>query len=323
MNPSPGAPSDQAATLPKPVIRNRGTRVSLIWLVPLLAIFVAVYSVHDRLLDRGVEITLRFTDATGLKAGESKVMHLGVQVGVVSGIELSPDRKQALAHIRLRRSESSFATKGAAFWIVRPEISMQEISGLGTVLSGPIIDSNPGDGELQTDFDGSEKPPTQMPEGLSIILRTPNLQRLQPDSPVFFRGIQVGLVQDIQLSSDATSAEIHALIQRRYIPLVKANSQFWTLSAIDLKGGLFSGVQMKVESLRSLMSGGVAFATPDDKIGLQAQNGDAFDLHDEAKKEWLVWSAKIAIEPNDPARGDKDLTPPKERQTTGAAVGPN
>jgi hypothetical protein len=58
-------------------------------------------------------------------------------------------------------------------------------------------------------------------------------------------------------------------------------------------------------------------------MGEQAQNGATFDLHDEAQKEWLTWMPKIAIEPNDPSLGDKDLTPPKPRQTMSSTVEPN
>jgi hypothetical protein len=59
-------------------------------------------------------------------------------------------------------------------------------------------------------------------------------------------------------------------------------------------------------------------------MGEQAQNGATFDLHDEAQKEWLTWMPKIAIVPNDPSLGDKDLTPPKApRQTMSSTVGPN
>jgi paraquat-inducible protein B len=295
----------------------------LIWLVPLLAAIMAGFYAYDRLEDRGTAITVRFTDATGLKVGETQMVHRGVPIGLVTGVELTPDQKQALVHVRLRRPQTSFARKGSLFWIVRPEISTEAISGLSTVLSGPVIDSIPGSGETQTEFTGLDKPPAPAQEGLTIVLKTPHLEHLQPDSPIYYRGIQVGHVQDVQLGIDATSADIHAIILRRFIPLVRANSQFWALSAVDLKGGLFTGVQMKVESLRSLLSGGITFATPDKKMGDQAQNGATFVLHDDPEKEWLTWSPKISIEPDNPGHEEQNPKLPTPPQAIRAAGGSN
>jgi paraquat-inducible protein B len=307
---------DHSNSLPKPMVKAMRWPFPVIWLVPVLAAIIAAYYVYDHRQDRGPRITIRFSDATGLKAGESQIVHRGVQIGQVSGVELSGDRKQVLVRVQLRRSESAFARKGSIFWMVRPEISTQEISGLGTVLSGPLIDSAPGDGPAQTEFTGLDKPPPPMVDGVTIVLKTPHSQRLQPQSPLYFRGIQVGFVQDVQLSADATTADIHALIQRRYVPLIKTNSQFWVVSGVDLKGGIFTGIDLKVESLRALLSGGITFATPQEKAGEPIQNGAAFALYDEPQKDWLTWAPKIAIPPGDQVPGESQLPPPPQSAHT-------
>ena len=278
--------------------KKYGGRWLWIWAAPILAAVITGYYFYERAQDRGPKVTLRFSDATGLKAGQSQVVHLGVQIGQVTAIQLSPDKKQALVQIQLHRSQSAFAQKGSLFWIVRPEISVQEISGLGTVLSGPVIDALPGNGEMQTEFTGLDKPPTLPRAGLHIVLKTPHSERLQKDSPIYYRDIQVGFVEEVHLGTDATTVDIHALIQPRYTPLVKENSEFWAVPAVDLKGSIFTGIQMKVESLRSLLSGGIAFATPEDNMGEEAHDGVTFAIHDEAKKDWQAWSTRISIEPD-------------------------
>lgn len=51
---------------------------------------------------------------------------------------------------------------------------------------------------------------------------------------------------------------------------------------------------MTTESLRSILAGGVALATPDnDAMGAAVKNGHHFVLHREAEDEWLTWRPEI------------------------------
>ena len=159
---------------------------------------MAGYYIYDLIQDRGLQITVTFDDGSGLKAGQSKVMHLGVEIGHVADIQLSPDQKHVLVRIHLQRSAVAFTKKGTSFWVVRPEISTESISGLGTVLSGPFIDSTAGSGESQTEFTGLEKAPATLEEGLRIVLKAPGLEHLQSGSPVYYRDVQVGVIEDPQ-----------------------------------------------------------------------------------------------------------------------------
>jgi len=313
--------SNHSSSLPKPVIKKMRWPVILVWFVPVVAFLMAGYYVYSLLEDRGLRITLTLNDASGLKSGQSQVMHLGVEIGKVADIQLSPDQKHAVVEIHLQRSAAAFAKQGASFWIVRPEISTESISGLDTVLSGPFIDSSPGNGEPQSEFTALDKAPPTLEEGLRIVLKSPQVQRLQSGAPVYFRGVQVGVIEDVMLGNDAASVDVRTFIHQRYAPLVKSNSEFWVVSAVDLKGGLFTGVQMKVDSLRSLLSGGVAFATPEKNMGDQAQNGSEFVLNEDSKKEWLDWAPKIPIAPDSSDHGKTDTTPPQASETVRSAVG--
>jgi len=60
---------------------------------------------------------------------------------------------------------------------------------------------------------------------------------------------------------------------------------------------LIRGVEINIESLRSLVTGGIAFATPDDPKSLPAKDGTIFLLHTKPQKEWLEWMPKIPIPP--------------------------
>jgi paraquat-inducible protein B len=111
-------------------------------------------------------------------------------------------------------------------------------------------------------------------------------------------------VEKVQLSPDATDVLVHAFIRRRYNVLVRTTSEFWIVSGADVRGGLFSGVRVKLESLRSLITGGITFATPPKQIGDPAAPGDHFPLYDEPKKDWLKWSPKIPLEMGDAEESD-------------------
>jgi paraquat-inducible protein B len=298
--------SEPIKDLPKPIKKKMHWPAALVWIVPILAAIAGAYYVHLYLADHGTEITIRFNDVDGLKPDETAVNHLGVLVGKVSTIELSEDKQQAIVKVRLNRSQEAFAQGGAQFWIVRPEIAVENVTGLDTVFSGPYIEATPGDGESQTDFTGLVKGPISFADGLKVMLRADHLEHLQSNSPVYYRGIQVGVIQNVGLAPDATHVDVHVLIWQRYSPLVRTNSQFWSVSGADVQGGVFTGVKVRVDSLRSFISGGIAFASPD-RLGDAAKDGTEFALYDEAKKDWLSWAPKIAVN-LDATADDRDQT---------------
>jgi paraquat-inducible protein B len=310
--------------LPKPILKKIHWPYPLIWLIPIAAAVVAILYYVEEAKTRGPEITIRFNDASGLKPDNTTIAHLGVTIGKVTSMELTQDQGKVLVHVQLHRSADAFAKKGALFWIVRPEISTESISGLSTITSGPYIEAEPGSGDSNSDFIGVETPPNSLGEGLRIVLHAPRLEHVQPDSAVYFRGIQVGVIEKVQLSSDANGIDVFAFIWQRYSRLVRMNSQFWIVSGADVKGGLFTGVHMKLDSLRVLISGGIAFATPDgepdDKNGEPAKVGSEFPLYDEPRKEWLNWSPRIPLPADDSTADHKDMTLPTAGETMRSAV---
>jgi len=100
---------------------------------------------------------------------------------------------------------------------VRPEVGIGNVTGLQTVLSGPEIRLVPGNGEPRSDFAGLEDaPPGLERKGLSIKLQAGRPGFLRPNSPIYYRGVEVGVVRDIQLNANATAVDIQVFIERRY-----------------------------------------------------------------------------------------------------------
>ena len=286
---------DPVEDLPRAQVIRRRWAAATVWAIPLVAVLVAGFLIYDRISDYGPEITIRFRDGSGIKVAQTPIRYRGVQVGEVTGIALSEDQRHVEVKVRLQRSATSIAREGSVFWIVRPEVGMGNITGLATVLSGPEIQALPGTGEERLEFTGLESAPAGIElRGLKILVRTNYLGSLQRHSPVYYRGVEVGVVQDASLAPDATAVHVHVLIRQPYAPLVRANSVFWNVSGVSVSGGLVRGVEVKLESLRSLAAGGINFATPN-ADARPAREGQVFPLHATGRKEWLTWAPKIEL----------------------------
>ncbi|HET7596079.1 MAG TPA: MlaD family protein [Burkholderiales bacterium] len=284
-----------AEPLPEARLTKKRWRFSFVWVVPLIALVTAAILVYDHVREWGPQITIRFSDASGVRTGQTQLKYRGIPIGDVSAVELSSDRQYATVAVRLRRSAKSVAREGSMFWIVRPQVGLENITGLGTVLTGPEIQVLPGNGGPVSSFTGLEKAPTMVESnGLRIVLRASRLGGLKPNAPVYYKGIEVGTVEDAGLTHDAAAVDVHVVIRRRYARLVRSSSKFWVVGGLDINAGLLKGLDIKLESLKSLLVPGIAFATPDDG-GKPAPNGMGFLLYDEPRREWMEWAPKIPL----------------------------
>jgi paraquat-inducible protein B len=268
----------------------------LVWIVPVIAIAIAAALVWHRMQDYGPQITVTFNDGGGLRPGQTPVRYRGVQVGEVSGVSLSKDERSAVVRIRLTKFGEGMAREGSDFWIVRPRVGFGQITGLSTVLSGPEIAVKPGKKEnaAKYEFSGLETPPIALEGGLRIILRAER-PKMRVDAPVYYRGVEVGVVHKLDLAPNALSADVHVVIYPRYVGLVREGSAFWDVSGVNVRGGILKGVEVQFESLRAFITGGIEFATPPGSA--RAKQGTVFFLHEEPKKEWLAWAPRITVPP--------------------------
>lgn len=290
-------PSGDGRGIPRPVMKKVRWPIALVWLVPIAAAIGAGIYFYEYFQQRGPVITISFTDGTGIRSNDTKVMYRGVEIGVVEDVTVSADHDHVIVSARLHRPEADMARAGTEFWVVRPQVSMSGISGLSTILSGPYIDLMPGTGEAATEFAGLDQPP-QIPEpGLTIRIRAARVEQLQIGAPIFYRGIQIGSVRSMALTNVANGVELTVLIQPRYAVLVRTTSIFWLVKGVDIKGGIFSGVKLNVDSLQALVEGGITFNTSPKNLGQPAPADKEFALYEEPKDEWVNWAPPIALPP--------------------------
>jgi paraquat-inducible protein B len=276
-----------------PVIKPR--RQLLVWVVPLLALAISGYLVQRELSTHGPRITIRFEDGEGITPNQTPLIYKGLPMGVVSAVALLPDFSGIELTIELNRSAAPLAREGSRFWIVRPEITAAGVSGLDTLLSGPTIAMLPGTGEAAFSFTGLETaPPDNSSPGTDFTLHASRRGSLQRGQIILYREVSVGRILDVFLAPDATHVVVQARIDAPYDRLVRAHTVFWNASGVDVDIGLFRGAKIRTNSLASLLSGGIAFATPDAPAA-RAVAGSIFVLNDRAEDHWFKWTPSIPL----------------------------
>jgi paraquat-inducible protein B len=281
---------------PTPKI-SRAPKFPLVWIVPLVAVAVGAWMILRDVKDRGPEITIEFADGSGLEPGKSTLEYKGVAVGIVKDVDLKKDLSGVIVKLRLNKEAKDVAKAETQFWVVRPEIGLSGVRGLNTLLTGAHLGMKPGGGSDTNHFIGLEKipPPEIVGAGRSFILQTDKLGSLTAGAPVFYRELKVGQVESSRLADDATAVLVRIHIDAPYVDLVRTSTHFWNAGGFDFKVSLL-GAQLKDTSLESLLTGGVAFATPDaEPLAPAAPDGGIFKLATEADKEWLKWAPKIPV----------------------------
>jgi paraquat-inducible protein B len=277
---------------------TRRAALSFIWTVPAVAAVVAAVLIIQNLQKFGPSLTIQFANASGLDANQTVIRYRGIRVGSVSSIQLSPDLQHVEVRARLYRSAAALAREGSVFWIVRPEVGTAGIHALETIVSGPYIEALPGDpqGRTQNRFIGAgEAPIVKEPGGgKEFILRAAQIRSLGADSPVYYRGFQAGRVLYLELNHDARTVNIHLVLKPNFAPLVRSNTVWWNAGGIDINWHLLSGLNMSAENMRSLVTGGIAFATPDAPDG-EAPDGATFTLAERPDEKWLGWSPHLEL----------------------------
>ena len=256
------------------------TRLSVIWLVPLLALLVTLGLAWKSYADRGVLIAIDFADATGIVPGETPLKFREVEVGRVEKIGFNADLSSVRLSVRVNKDVAPFIDGEARFWLVKPQVSAQGISRLDTVLSGTFVegwwDATPKGGRGV--FTGLARPPVAPDPtmGTMIELRAEDAGGLAEGAPILFRGVTVGRIQNLRLNEKDSGVTVDAFIAAPHDARLTTATRFWDTSGISLSLGA-TGVSLDVRSLATLVQGGVEFDTLSTGGGI-VENGHAFRL---------------------------------------------
>ena len=257
-------------------------RLSPIWIVPVVAILIGAWLVYDNYRSRGPQITLVMNSAEGIEAGSTLIKTRNVEVGRVEQVQLSDDLSQAVITARMRPDTDAMLAEDSRFWVVKPRIGREGISGLNTVLSGAYIQLEPGQSGVDArEFEVSDQPPVSPAgaEGLRVNLVSQLGNSLNVGDPVTYQGLIVGRVEEANFDVETRRMDHRIFIESPYHTLVTDNTRFWTASGFDLRLDS-EGFRANLESLEVLLGGGVTFGVPEDLMqGQPVAANTTFELY--------------------------------------------
>ena len=256
---------------------RRTRRISVIWVIPLVALAIGAWLAWDTLSKEGPTITVTFNSGEGLQAGQSQLKYKDIVFGTVKSLELAPDHSHVIVTLATTHQAEPLLTDKTVFWVVKPRLFAGNISGLETLLSGSYIGMMPGaeGGKSQHAFKGVEDPPilTEHIAGHAFLLKAKRLGSIQLGSPIFFRDQNVGEVLGWDIADMAEYVTIHAFVRAPYDGYVNDETRFWNASGLSIKlAG--TGLEIQLESIKALLLGGIAFETPDLRGKVQVASAD-------------------------------------------------
>ncbi|UDI90337.1 MULTISPECIES: intermembrane transport protein PqiB [Pseudomonas] len=275
--------ADQPRAPGQASVKTRRFSISLVWIVPIIAVLVGISLVVHNLMQEGPSIIVTFKTGSGLTANKTEVKYRNVVIGQVTDVELSNDQKHVNATIKLAKQAETFTRADSQFWVVRPRIGAGGVSGIDTLLSGDYIGADIGQSNSRAKhFKGLENPPpiTYGEPGKRFNLHASDLGSLDIGSPVYYRKIPVGQVVAYALDADGKGVNIEVFIHAPNDAFVTENTRFWNASGIDVNVGA-NGFAVKTESLSTLLVGGIAFRAPEyspnDVAAAEEKTYDLFD----------------------------------------------
>jgi len=237
--------------------------LTTIWLVPIIAMLIALWLVFQYYSKVGPTIKINFKSNAGLIANQSQLKLRDVTIGMVSKISLSKDGTGVTVEVKVNKDVEKYLNEKAKFWIVHADVGSHGVSGLDTLISGSYIELY-GVSEKKTKkrFVGLDKPYIDKDaEGEYYILSAPNSNNISEGSNVYYRMVKVGRVERVAISPDGKKVNFTIFVEKKFNKYINNQSQFYTSSSFSLD---FSQgkLDMKLASISQLVHGGIAIYTP-------------------------------------------------------------
>lgn len=239
-------------------------KLSPIWIIPLVTAFIGIWIIFQYVIMQGPATTLITTNAEGIVGGKTAIKSRSVDIGLVEAVTLTEDLEHVEIKVRLNRDMGHLLNKDTVFWVVKPQVGKEGVSGLGTLLSGVYIELQPGKSEEEVkQYKLLDSPPVSSPDakGLRIVLESQESGVLNVGDPVLFRGLRVGTIESSEFDTDSKLMSYRLFVEAPYDTLVTSNARFWKDSGFSFDMSA-QGVKFGMPSLQTLFTGGVSFDIP-------------------------------------------------------------
>lgn len=281
---------------------KRKVNIFLIWFIPIIAFGISGLTLYTHYKKQGPLIKVEFASAEGIIVGKTDVKYHGIPVGKVIDETITEDLRKVVLIIRLKENASHIARRGSKFYIVRSKTDIGDVQNLETIVSGAYVSvelPKKLSTSRRTYFKGIEDKATteqkqkESDNDLAIKIEAPHLfSSTMAGSSIYYKGIPVGFVKDVVLKDRGEGVIVEANIKEKYSYLVRTNSLFWDIKAINLDWKVLKGVNIQSNSsfLETILKGGIAFATPE-VYGLKVKNNHKFVFQNEPlEDEWSNWT---------------------------------
>ncbi|WP_251360209.1 intermembrane transport protein PqiB [Kangiella sp. TOML190] len=249
----------------KPNVKKKA-KVSKIWIVPIVALLLGLGMIWNYFQQKGVDIEIAFLTADSIEAGKTKVKTRNVDIGTVKKVNFNEDRSKVVIQVEIDKDMKDFLRQDTNFWVVKPRVGKDGVSGLGTLLSGAFIELSPGiSDQFQDEFVGLEEPPITLAnsEGMHLRLLSKDGKPVNRGSPVLYRGFTVGKVESSKFDVKKRQTVYDIFINKPYDELVTTNTFFWNVGGLSVETTI-KGLKVNMPSVESLLAGGIQFDVPTD-----------------------------------------------------------
>ncbi|MGB0948436.1 MAG: MlaD family protein, partial [Pseudoalteromonas marina] len=170
-------------------------RISAIWIIPAIALFVGVWMLYQYQANKGPTIYIEMPQAEGIIAGKTEIKVRSVKIGQIDSVRLSDSQDSVIARAQIDKSYEDLLTDDAKIWVVKPRIDETGISGMSTLLSGVYLEFAPGESNtLKENFTLQEEPALigKDVQGGRFKLLSYNAEVLDVSTGIFFKNYKIG-----------------------------------------------------------------------------------------------------------------------------------
>lgn len=278
----------------------KAKRLSLIWLVPLIALIVTGLLLYQNTFDKGPQIEVTISSAENIEAGKTLVKFRSVTVGRVESVRLDENYTQAVLTINMEPGTEPLLSEDSRFWLVRPRIENTGVSGLDTLLSGAYLQIDKGESTtMSRSFKALDDVPPVISgvQGVTIDLYSRAAKRLSTGDAVTFKGFTVGRVVNATLNLENDLVDYQIFIEKPFDSILNANTRFWIASGVSFSLSA-EGLDMSTDSLDNILRAGMSFGNFGDDTEAPfnfAEPQELFGSQNEAKSDSLGAGLKYVV----------------------------
>lgn len=246
-----------------PIIKksSRFNLFTSIWIVPFISLLIAGWLAFQYFSQLGPKIEIVFKNNKGLKSGQSQIKYRDVVIGKIEKVALRNDGDGVKVIARMDKEAIPYLNDNAEFWIVKPEVGIGGISGLDTIISGTYINMSSKKTKMnKKEFIGLEKSIKIKKKGLHLHLNSSTSYNITEGTPIFFKELKAGEVENVEISDNGKSVDISIFIKDTFQDYIHLNSKFWVKSALNIDY-VHGKLDFTLAPITNIIRGGIEFSS--------------------------------------------------------------